>query len=179
LYVAAAGAAGFALVIVASRLEVSAVASALPDRPGRKALLIYLFGVAAALTVAWLPGMIGTAITGNIAEAVGPYTSKVTEALDIGLVVPVTLVAAVQLLQSRPMGRVLAFVILVVNLCIGTLLMAQGIAQLIAGVPLTVGDIIARMLSFALLTLVAGGLLARMALVAARGQASSVSPNAN
>ena len=69
--------------------------------------------------------------------------------------------------------------ILVVNVCIGTLLMSQGSAQLIAGVPLTVGDIIARMLSFALLTLVAGGLLARMALVAARGQASIVSPNAN
>ena len=179
LYVAAASAAGFALLIVASRLEVSTVASALPDKPGRKALMIYLFGVAAALTIAWLPGMIETAISGNIAEAVGPYTSVVTEALDLGLVVPVTLVAAVQLLQCRPMGRVLAFVILVVNLCIGTLLMAQGSAQLISGVPLTVGDIIARMLSFALLTLVAGGLLARMALVAARRQASIVSPNAN
>ena len=35
LYVAAASVAGFALVIVASRLEVSTVASALPDRPGR------------------------------------------------------------------------------------------------------------------------------------------------
>jgi hypothetical protein len=33
LYVAAASAAGFALLIVASRLEISTVASALPDKP--------------------------------------------------------------------------------------------------------------------------------------------------
>jgi hypothetical protein len=81
------------------------------------------------------------------------------------------------LLRSRAQGTVLAFVILVVNLCIGTLLMAQGFAQLISGVPLTVGEIIAKMLSFAVLTLLAGGLLARMAMVAARGDASIASPN--
>jgi hypothetical protein len=49
-------------------------------------LVAYLIAVAAALTLAWLPGMIMTAVTGNIAEAVGPYTSAATEALDLGVV---------------------------------------------------------------------------------------------
>ena len=52
---------------------------------------------------------------------------------------------------------------LVVNVCVGTLLIGQGIAQLVSGVPLTPAQIVAKMLSFAVLTLVAGGLLARMA----------------
>jgi hypothetical protein len=178
LYVAAASLAGFALVLVVWRLDADKVAAAMPAHPGRRVLLAYLIAVAAALTLAWLPGMIMTAASGNIAEAVGPYTSAATEALDIGLVVPVALIAAVQLLRQRPAGSVLALIVLVINVCIGVLLMAQGVAQLVSGVPLTTGEIVTKMLTFAALTLIAGGLLARMARrgasEAARGRPTSV-----
>jgi hypothetical protein len=168
LYVAAASLAGFALALVTLWLDVNHIAAAVPEPPERKALAAYLIAVAAALTLAWLPGMIMTAVTGTIAEAVGPYTSATTEALDLGLVVPLAVVAAVQLLTLRSMGRVLALIMLVVNVCIGVVLMAQGAAQLVSGVPLTVGEIVTKMLTFAALTLVASGLLARMAHVGAR-----------
>ena len=78
------------------------------------------------------------------------------------------MIATVQLLTQRSMGRVLALIMLVVNVCIGVELMAQGVAQLVSGVPLTVGEIITKMLTFAALTLIAGGLLARMAQVGGR-----------
>jgi hypothetical protein len=45
--------------------------------------------------------------------------------------------------------------------------MAQGIAQLVSGVPLTTGEIVTKMVTFAALTVVASGLLARMARVGA------------
>ena len=173
LYVAAASLAGFALALVTLRLEISDIAAAVPAAPERKALAAYLIAVAAALTLAWLPGMILTAVTGTIAEAVGPYTSATTEALDLGLVVPIAVIAAVQLLTGRRLGRVLALIMLVVNVCIGVLLMAQGVAQLVSGVPLTVGEIVTKMLTFAALTLIASGLLARMAQVAARNTVQS------
>jgi hypothetical protein len=163
LYVAAASLAGFALVVVARSIDPIRIAAVLPDRPGRTALAIYLLAVAAALTVAWLPGMASATITGDIAAKVGPYTSSVTDVRDLGVVVPVAIIAAVQLLRRRPEGSVLALVMLVVNVCIGILLMAQGVAQLVSGVPMTIGEIIAKMLTFAVLTLVAGGLLIRMA----------------
>lgn len=166
LYVAAAALAGFALVGVAVRLDVRRVAASLPGRPGRRALTTYLLGLAGALTLAWLPGLLATTASGDIAEMVGPYTSEVTVALDLGLVVPVVVIAAVQLLRRQPVGTVLTFVLLVMNVCIGVLLMGQGVAQLVSGVPLTAGEIVAKMLTFAALTLVAGGLLARMALAA-------------
>jgi hypothetical protein len=50
LYVAAASLAGFALVVVARRIDPIRVVTALPDRPGRGALATYLLAVAAALT---------------------------------------------------------------------------------------------------------------------------------
>ena len=68
-----------------------------------------------------------TAVSGDIAEAVGPYTSAATEALILGLSLPVAVIAAVQLLRQRPLGRVLALIMLVVNVCIGVVLMAQGL----------------------------------------------------
>jgi hypothetical protein len=163
LYVAAASLAGFALVVVARRIDPIRAATVLPDHPGRGALATYLLAVAAALTLAWLPGLAVTAISGDIAAKVGPYTSSVTDALDLGLVVPVAVIAAVQLLRGRPEGSVLTLIMLVVNVCIGILLMAQGVSQLASGVPMTIGEIIAKMLTFAVLTLVAGGLLIRMA----------------
>jgi hypothetical protein len=166
VYVAAASCAAFALVATVSHVDLAAVSAELPRRPGRAALAAYLIGVAAALTAAWLPRMLSTAVSGEVAEAVGPYTSSVTEALDLGIVVPVVVIAAVMVLARRPGGRGLAFVILVLNVCIGVLLLAQGTAQLVLGVPLTTGEIIGLMLTFAALTLVAGALLTRMAVLA-------------
>jgi hypothetical protein len=75
----------------------------------------------------------------------------------------VAVLSAVLLLRGRAGGRVLTLVMLVLNVCIGVLLIGQGVAQILAGVPLTAAEIIAKMLTFAALTLVAGGLLARMA----------------
>jgi hypothetical protein len=72
LYVAAASLAGFALVVVARRIDPIRVANALPDHPRRGALATYLLAVAAALTLAWLPGLAVTAITGDIAAASQP-----------------------------------------------------------------------------------------------------------
>ncbi len=163
-YVAGMALAGFALVRVAMRVDTRAVASRLPERPGRRALVVYLWAVAAALTLAWLPELVALSGGGDIAEAVGPYTSQVTHALDLGVVVPVVVITAALLQRGHPAGAALCVVMLVVNVCIGVLLMSQGVAQLVADVPLTIGEIAAKMLTFAALTLVAGGLLLRMAL---------------
>ncbi len=147
----------------ASGMDVSRIADGIPESPGRAALTIYLLAVAAALSLAWLPELISITMTGDIAQAVGPYTSLATHALDLGLVAPVAVLSAAKLLRRQPSGRVLTLIILVVNVCVGTLLMGQGLAQLVTDVPLTPTEIVAKMLTFAVLTVVAGGLLARSA----------------
>ena len=176
VYVACASLSLFALVFVASRLEATALAHALPERPGPAALASYLFAVAAALLLAWLPPVVATTWSGEVASKVGPYTSSVTDALDLGLVVPVAVLAGVQVVRRTPSGRVLAVVMLVVNVCIGLLLMGQALAQVLAGVPLTPGEIVTKVLTFAVLTLVAGGLLARMAIAGRAARRDGVVP---
>ena len=74
--------------------------------------------------------MVMTAITGDIAAKVGPYTSSVTDALDLGLVVPVEVLAAIQLIRGRAPRAVSDSGDAVRHVCIGIVLMAQGVAQL-------------------------------------------------
>ena len=52
-----------------------------------------------------------------------------------------------QLLRGRPEGSVLTLIMLVVNVCIGILLIAQGVTQLASGMLMTIGEIIAKMLT--------------------------------
>jgi hypothetical protein len=159
VYVAMLGVSAFAMVLALMPLDAVAVKEAFPPRPSRKALAVYLAAVAVALSLAWVPDLVSTTLSGDVARLVGPYTSMVTHALDLGLVVPVVCLAAVQLVRRAPAGYLLTVLILVLNVCIGVLLLGAGLAQLIADVPLTPAEIIAKMLSFAVLTLVAGGLL--------------------
>jgi hypothetical protein len=166
-YVATAALSGFALVRLARLIDPAAVVRALPRVPGRRALVAYLGLVALALCAAWLPEVVAGALGRDPAALVGPYTSQLTHALDLGVVVPVVVLAAVGVARGAAGGRVLATVVLVLNVCIGLLLLGQGVAQVLDGVPLTAQDLVVRMLTFAVLTLVAGGLLLR-ALLAAR-----------
>lgn len=58
-------------------------------------------------------------------------------------------------------GAAATLLLLVLNVCIGVLLIGQGTAQLVQDVPPTPAEILAKMATFAALTLVAGGLLLR------------------
>lgn len=170
VYLAMFAVSAFALVLAVTPLDAVAVKKAFPPRPSRTLLATYLGAVAVALSLAWVPDLVSTTVTGDAARLVGPYTSMVTHALDLGLVVPVVCLAAVQLVRRAPAGYLLTVLILVLNVCIGALLLGAGLAQLIADVPLTPAEIIAKMLSFAVLTLVAGGLLATLYRSARAGQ---------
>ena len=164
LYVTVFAAALFAFVHVFSSIDADQVSSRFPRRPSRRILVGYLLAVAAALTGAWLPSLIAASVdVGQIPAIVGPYTSSVTHALDLGVIVPVVVLTAVLLRRRTPLGYLMALIVLVLNVAIGLLLMGQGAAQLLAGVPMTPGEIVSKMLTFAALTVVAGAVLVVMA----------------
>ena len=160
LYVALFSASMFAFVTAVSGLDPRLVAREFPDRPSPGVLAGYLWMVAALLTLVWLPPTLAPLFTGETPELVATYTTMPTWALDLGVIVPTAALAAVLLRRGRPLGQLLAAVVLLLNVTIGATLMGQSAAQLIAGVPLTTGEIVGMVLSFAALTVVATGLLA-------------------
>jgi hypothetical protein len=160
-YVVLFGASVFAFVLAVAGLDAQDVADAFPPRPSRRVIAGYLLTVAALLTAVWLPAMLGALISGDTPALVNTYTAETTWALDLGLIVPVVVCAAVLLLRGRPMGYLMAVLVIVLNLTIGLVLISQGVAQIVVHV-LSAGEVAGMVVTFAVLTVVAGGLLAAL-----------------
>ena len=159
LYVALFSASLFAFLLAFSSVAPREVAAQFPAHPSRRVIAGYLWAVAALLTLVWLPSMLTPLVTGDTPELVATYTTMPTWALDLGVIAPTAALAAILLRRGRPQGYRLATVMLILNVTIGAMLMGQSAAQLVAGVPLTTGEIVGMILSFAALTVVAAGLL--------------------
>ena len=65
----------------------------------------YLVTLAAGLTLAWGPAMLVSAFSGNLPERLGPYSTEVTWAFDLGIVVPAVAATAVLLYRRAPSAR--------------------------------------------------------------------------
>jgi hypothetical protein len=160
VYVALLSASLAAFVLTVAGIDATELAERFPTRPSRRVIAAYLFGVGAALTAAWLPSMVAALFGGGVSASVATYTTEVTWALDLGIVTPVAVAAGVLLLRRAPAGYLLAAVMLVLNVTIGVALMAARAWQLALGVPMTPAEVIAKMATFAVMTLVAAGILA-------------------
>jgi len=114
------------------------------------------------LTLAWAPAMIGSAVTGVLPSRLGAYSTEVTWALDLGVVVPAVAATAVLLRARAPLGPLAAAAMLSLNVALGVALVGQGVAQLLADVPMSNGERAGAMASFALMTVIAGVLLSRL-----------------
>jgi hypothetical protein len=117
---------------------------------------VYLFAVAAVLLVVWLGlSLLPAMLEGRAPNELAIYTTTATYALDLGIIVPAVIIAAMLLARRAPLGYLLGSTMTILNVTIGVLLLGQGAAQLVAGVPLPIGAIIGFMGSFAILTLIA------------------------
>jgi hypothetical protein len=101
-------------------------------------------------------------LLGNPPNALGSYTTVVTYVLDLGVIAPLAVASGVLLLCRKPVGYLLAAAMLALNLTIGLALMAQGTTILLAGVAMTLGEIIGFIASFAMLTIVGIALLIQL-----------------
>jgi hypothetical protein len=159
LYAVAFGLAVFAVPLAMRSIDPVRFAAAFPTRPSRRLLLGYLCFLAAALTAAWLPALASAAVTGDLPTRLDVYSTEVTWALDLAVVVPAVIATTWLLHRGAVFGPLAATAMLSLNVALGAALAAQGVAQLAAGVPVEPGEIIAMMGSFAVMTTVAASLL--------------------
>ncbi len=158
LYVVLLGAYTFGFVISVSRLDALRVAAAFPRAPSPRVLAAYLLTVAGLLTAVWLPPMAQALVTGEPPTLVNTYTSETTWALDLALIVPIAVWAAVLALRTRAAGLLAALMIMVLNLAIGLVLIGQAVAQVMAHA-LSTAEVLGLVATFAVLTCVGAVLL--------------------
>jgi hypothetical protein len=111
------------------------------------------------LFAVWALPVILAATRGQVPERLDSYSTLVTHALDLGIIMPATFVAGVLILRRRPLGYLLALSTLVLEALLAPLIAAQTIAQLAAGVTFPPGQIIGPIAGFGILAIVAVSVL--------------------
>jgi len=124
----------FAFILALSGMDTERVARSVSSGMPRRAIAIFLLFIAAFLSLAWLGRIIPPLLAGTPPPGLEAYTTLVIQALDLGIIVPTSIITAVLLWKKQPWGYTLASVLLVKALMMGAALVAMIIGQILAGV---------------------------------------------
>lgn len=155
VYTALYSASLFAFVLLFTSLDRQLLAAHLaPDLPYR-AIAIFMFVSGLATVAIWLQLLWHDLALNQLSPLIGVYSTKITDALDFGLITPATLIAGSLILRRNSLGYLVAFALLVLEVMLTPLLVAQTSSQLLAGITFTPAEIIGPIIGFALLGLFA------------------------
>ena len=140
VYVALFSLSLFALTTAMVSVDLRALPSHFSDRLPRRAIAIFMFAGAAFLILAWLGRIVPAQIADTPPYGLESNTTLFIQVLDLGLVVPVMILAGVTLLRRRPLGYLLVSVGLVKFSTMGLALIAMIIGMLLAGVPVAAAE---------------------------------------
>lgn len=137
----------------------------LPARVGPKlphrGIAIFLF-VAGLTVFVWLIDIVGSMLQNRVPATLGPYTTSVTYAFDMGVLGPTIYLAGILMLRRAPLGYLLASTMLVLNTLIGLIVISQTVVPLLTGITLTAGEIAAFVAPFVITSLIAGWLTVKL-----------------
>lgn len=124
----------FGFILALSGLHPDEVLTHISERFPRRAIAIYFISVAGFLTLAWLGLVVPPMFNGKPPAGLESAITMVIQALDLGVIVPTSIITATLLLQKRPWGYTLSSVVLLKILTMGSALVSMIIVQLLFGV---------------------------------------------
>ena len=139
----------FAFVLSLMSFDLATLPQRFSDRLPRRAIAGLLFGAGAFLTLAWLGRIIPPLVQGQT-PPLENATTLVIQAMDLGLIVPLTFLAGLWLLQRRAWGYLLASVAVMKMLTLGAAVSTMAINMALTGVAISPVELIV----FPMLTLV-------------------------
>lgn len=139
VYIALFSASFFAFVYAITGVSPQFLANHLSSTVPRRGTTVFLFVTGLGVLFIWLSEIIGPLLQGQVpAEALGPYTTMVTHALDMAIIAPAAMLTGVYLLRREPIGYLLAVPLLILCTLIGVVVIAQTVFQTIAGMTLPI-----------------------------------------
>jgi hypothetical protein len=121
----------------------------------RRGTAVFLFISGLAPLFLWGSELVIALRQNEAPPLLGSYTTMFTHAVDIGVIVPVVYLAGIWLLRGRPLGILLAFLMLALLALIGLVVVAQTIVQLQVGITFSTGVLIGMIGSWIVLGLIA------------------------
>ena len=134
VYVALFSLSLFGFILSISSLRMDEIKEHITAGFPRRAIASYFLIVAAFLSVAWLGLVVPPSLSGTPPAGLESAITMVIQALDLGVIVPTSLVTAILLLRQHAWGYGLSSVVLLKILTMGTALIAMIVSQVLAGV---------------------------------------------
>jgi hypothetical protein len=143
----------FALVIHLLAFRLEALRAEIDPGFPRRLIAGFLFFAGVGTAVAWLPAPLAALLSGETLPLLGPYTTSITNVIDLGLIVPASIAAGILVWRRSPLGILVACVLLGIVVMLAPLMTGQTLVQLRAGVELSTGEIVGILGVFGLLSL--------------------------
>jgi len=133
VYVALFSLSLFAFILLVMAIDLAALPQHFSEHLPRRAIAGALFAAGGFLLLAWL-GLIVPPLLQNETPALENTTTLVIQAMDLGLIVPVSFLSGILLLRRSPWGYLLASVAVMKFITMGTCVSAMAINMTLSGV---------------------------------------------
>jgi hypothetical protein len=141
VYVALFGLSLYAFILSMMSFDLKTLPAHFSTKLPRRWIAGLLFFAAAFLAFAWL-GRIAATFAPGAVPALENTTSMFIQAMDLALIVPLCIVAAILLLRRSPWGYLLASVGMMKFLSMGTAVSVMGLNMARVGVPINVAELL-------------------------------------
>lgn len=158
VYVALLSVSFFAFISALTALDAASLAARLSARLPRRGLAAFLIVAGLGVFSIWASELIGPVLDGRTPANLGADTSLFTHAFDIAIIAPVVVLTGLAVLRREPLGYLLAAPLLVLCTLIGLVVIAQTVAQTLAGITFPIGVYIGMIGSWIILGACAIGL---------------------
>jgi hypothetical protein len=142
VYVILMSASFFSFILLMMSFDINNLGSVFSKKLPVRFLSGFQIFFAIALCLLWMKKIIPTITNRTVPLGLEHYTTLVIQGLDLGFIVPIALLSGVLIIKRKPLGYLLSSVIIMKGFTMGTALTAMIISQYLAGVSMSIIEII-------------------------------------
>lgn len=148
IYVVLFSASLFAFVLAFSSIDLSTLATRFSARLPRRSAGIFMILSGLVPLIVWLEPLLSALIRAESPALLDHSTTMVTEVLDLGIIVPAAILSGLLILRRAPLGYLMAFSLLILEVMLAPMIAAQTAFQVAAGVSFTTAMIVGPIAGF-------------------------------
>lgn len=134
VYVALFSSSLFAFILAVLAIDIAALPAHFSEKLPRRAIAGFLLFIGVMLALLWLGRIVPGLVAGTPPVGLANMTTLVIQTMDLGIIAPAAILAAVLLLRRAALGYLLAAIVLVKGFSLGAAITAMAIGQMLAGV---------------------------------------------
>lgn len=142
VYVVLMSASFFAFILSMMSIDISNLSNSFSKKLPVKFLGGFQIFFAMALFLLWIGKIAPTIVDGAIPVGLEHYTTLVIQGMDLGFIVPIAFLSGVLLIKRKPYGYLLSSVIIMKGFTMGAAISAMIIGQYLAGVSISIIEVV-------------------------------------